>query len=63
MKPESFNQKNYRVGYMQGRTDFKKELMCRIGMLRQWLNERPTDFRGDTKLVTNEDIIHWLELK
>lgn len=28
-----------------------------IGMLRQWLNEKPDD-----RLVTNEDIKHWLKL-
>ncbi len=29
----------------------------RIGMLRQWLNEKPAD-----RLVTNEDIKYWLDL-
>lgn len=37
-----------------------KKIMVGIGMLRQWLNEdRITDPK---KLVTNEDILHWLNL-
>ena len=32
-----------------------------VGMLRQWLNEDCiTDYK---KMITNEDIIHWLKLK
>lgn len=32
-----------------------KEIKFKIGMLRQWLNER-----GSKKLVTNKEIEHWL---
>ncbi len=31
--------------------------MSHIGMLRQWINERPTG----SKLLTNEDILHFLQ--
>lgn len=41
-------------------SDEEKESEMRIGMLRQWLNEdRITDV---DKLVTNDDIKHWLNL-
>lgn len=41
-------------------TDDEKRTAIRIGMLRQWLNEdRITDPK---RMVTNEDIIHWLTL-
>jgi hypothetical protein len=46
-------------------TTYKQELEQKqnrnIGMLRQWLNEdRITDA---TRMVTNQDIKHWLELQ
>lgn len=40
----------------------KKEITpfdVRIGMLRQWINERP---KG-SKLLTNDDIKYWLDIK
>jgi len=45
--------------YMDSREQaVREEALKNVGMLRQWLNEdRITDH---TKMVTNEDIIHWL---
>ena len=37
--------------------DQKEETLKNVAMLRQWLNEKPTD-----RLVSNEDILHWLNL-
>lgn len=36
----------------------KMEMRNRVGFLRQWLNEKPAN-----QLVTDEDIIKWLELE
>lgn len=38
-----------------------EEMRVRIGMLRQWLNEDRID--DPKKMVNNEDIEHWLDLK
>ncbi len=35
-----------------------ERIRTNVGMLRQWINERP----AGSKLITNEDIEHWLEL-
>ena len=44
--------------YEHGKADGIKESNIKIGMLRQWLNEdRITDPK---KMVTNEDIKHWI---
>ena len=41
--------------------DMRRKCVVNVGMLRQWLNE---DRITDTKrLVTNEDIEHWLNYK
>lgn len=38
----------------------REEVMKNVGLLRQWLNEeRITDTK---RLVTNDEIIHWLAL-
>lgn len=34
----------------------REEMVNNIGMLRQWLNERP----ANSPLLTNEDLKHWL---
>lgn len=39
--------------------NWEESLNINISQLRQWINERPQN----SKLVTNEDIRHWLELK
>ncbi len=42
------------------REEVSKAIELKLGMLRQWLNEdRITDI---SKMVTNEDIKHWLDL-
>ena len=43
----------------KAREEERKNLTLNIGMLRQWLNERP----AGSRLLTNQDIIYWLELK
>ncbi len=40
-------------------TKAKKQILSKVGMLRQWINERPVD----SKLLTNEDIRYWLNLE
>lgn len=35
----------------------QSEVKPHVGMLRQWLNEKPAD-----RLVTNEDILYWLKV-
>ena len=42
---------------LQDSQDWLDDLELRIGFLRQWLNE---DRITDGKLVTNEEIKHWL---
>jgi len=45
--------------YNQGVEDMRRKCVMNVGMLRQWLNEdRITDIK---KLVTNEEIEHWLK--
>lgn len=36
--------------------EVSKELLQKVGQLRQWLNERPKD----APLLTNEDLLVWL---
>lgn len=43
--------------YELGRADAEKIIDGRVGLLRQWLNEKP-----ESRLVTNEDILYWLGL-
>lgn len=50
-------EETYNKGYSEGFTAGKKVLEQNIGLLRQWLNEKPADL-----LVDNEHIKHWLSL-
>lgn len=55
---QSAREESYKKGYIQAGLDNIHQ--SNIGMLRQWLNEdRITDPK---KMVTNEEIKHWLSL-
>ena len=60
--PRSVTQMEQAITFIENllaseRSRVRKELNGRIGMLRQWVNEKPADH-----LVTNEDIEMWLNI-
>ena len=67
---ESMEEKWRVLGYNQAKAELRatipqlterieKEMEVKISQLRQWLNEDRID--SPKKMITNEDIKHWLE--